>query len=64
MTPADVLRVAAEAGVDPRTVRRVVLEGVRPRSRTTAAALVNALLVHGFVSEADAITSRVETPKP
>lgn len=48
----DVARVAAEADVDQRTARRLIVDGERPRSRATGRALVAALRALGFASVA------------
>ena len=45
-TPNDILRIAADADVDPRTVRRLLGGGVlRPRTR---ARILRALRAHGL----------------
>lgn len=38
-----VLRIAAETSLDPRTVRRAVFDGERPRSKLAAAAILGAV---------------------
>lgn len=50
VTPSDILRVAADADVDPRSVRKVLAgRVVRPRCR---ARIVAALKKHGVSLEA------------
>jgi hypothetical protein len=44
----DVLRVASEADLDPRTVARIVNGGGVPSSRAVAKALRDALTLAGF----------------
>lgn len=50
----DVLRVAAEADVDPRTVRSA-LSGKHQRSAATRAAIAHALRKLGFEQEAQTL---------
>jgi DNA-binding LacI/PurR family transcriptional regulator len=52
VTRQEILRVAVAAGVDPRTVERVIVEGGRPRSTATRAAIQAALVSCGFKREA------------
>lgn len=54
LTRADVLRVAAAAGLDPRTVARL-LAGGATRSAAVRIALANALRSEGFNGEADRV---------
>lgn len=49
---AAILRVAATACTDPRTVERVVNEGVTPRSIATLRAITAALEEEGFPAHA------------
>lgn len=51
LTRADVLRVAAAARLDPRTVARAV-EGGAPRSAAVLDLLITALRVEGFPATA------------
>lgn len=55
---ADVLRVAAAAGVDPRTVDRVANGGGSPRSIVVARAVADALEAEGFGDVARAVRAR------
>lgn len=58
MTEQQIRRVAAEANLDPRTVKRIV-DGGRPRSDATRAALISALLELGH----SAVARRVKGTK-
>jgi hypothetical protein len=44
ITEKTIMMLAAETGLDVRTVRRVVLEGGAPRSKTTRTVLGRALI--------------------
>jgi len=59
LSKQDVLRVAAEAGLDPRTVGRIVNEGIAPRSEATRQSLVKALEVLGFDDAAETLKGEV-----
>jgi hypothetical protein len=63
MNRQDMLKVAAAAGVDPRTVERALdPDGPqRPRSASTRAALITALAAEGFDKEAKAVEKRWRT---
>ena len=54
LSRADVLRVAAAAGLDPRTVARI-LAGGATRSAAVRAALAAAVRSEGFNGEADRV---------
>lgn len=51
LTPHDLVRVAAHAGVDPRAVRRFTLGA--PMRSTTRARVLSALRALGLVSDGD-----------
>lgn len=51
MTDQEILHVAADAGVDPRTVRRA-LSGQRPKSIAVVRAIVDAMRARGHEQEA------------
>lgn len=53
----DLSIVAAEAGLDPRTVRRVIVDREAPRSEATRVAIVRALRTHGHKGLASKIES-------
>lgn len=55
LTEHQLRRIAAEADVDPRTVRRMLVDGHQPRSRATHAAICRALKTLGF---AELLTGR------
>lgn len=52
LTRADVLRVAARANVDPRTVDRVANRAIPPRSMVVEEAIAAALEAEGFPAAA------------
>jgi DNA-binding phage protein len=52
LSDQDVAKVAASAGLDPRTVARALSLGGRTRSLVTRLAIAKALRAHGFKREA------------
>lgn len=55
LSERDLKLVAAEAGIDPRTVHRVVVEREPPRSEATRSAVVKALRKYGHREIADKV---------